>query len=94
MAADLAESTIEILLKLNLSEIPKSWVDGVWETDFCEFCELPDVLTEALDRKKYYSEDLKCLLDVINKWSECEADSQPLGEFDVNLLVVECLSHG
>ena len=38
-------------LKLRLSEIPKSWVDDVWQTDFCEFCELPVVLADALDGK-------------------------------------------
>ena len=85
--AVLAESTIEALSQLRLSEIPKSWVDNVWQTDFCEFCELPEVLTDALDGKKYYSEDLKCLLKVVEEWSKCEADSQPLGEFFAGLSV-------
>ena len=50
--AVLAESTIEALSQLRLSEIPKSWVDEVWQTDFCEFYELPEVLADALDGKK------------------------------------------
>ena len=85
--AVLAGSTIEALSQLRLSEIPKSWVDDVWQTDFCEFCELPEVLTDALNGKKYYSEDLICLLKVVEEWSKCEADSQPLGKFVVGLSV-------
>ena len=79
--ADLTELTVESLSQLSLSEIPKPWVDEVWQTDFCEFCELPAVLEEALDRKKYFSEELKCVLNVVEEWSKCEADSQPLGQF-------------
>ena len=80
--------------QLRLSEIPKSWVDDVWQTDFCEFCELPEVLTDALNGKKYYSEDLKCLLKVAEDWSKCEADSQPLGEFLAGLSVVRLSLEG
>ena len=94
--AVLAESTIEPLshLKLRLSEIPKSWVDDVWQKDFCEFCELPGVLADALDCKKYYSKDLKYLLKVAEDWSKCEADSQSLGEFLAGLSVVRLSLEG
>lgn len=88
--AVLAESTIEALSQLSLSEIPKSWVDEAWQTDFCEVCELPEVLADALDGKKYYSEDLKRLLKVVEEWSKCEADSQPLGEFMVGYRLLGC----
>ena len=84
--ADLGESTVEALLQLNLSEIAKPWVDEIWQTDFCEFCALPDNLSEAVDRKKHYSEELKCVLNVIEDWSKCEPDSQPLGMFIAGFL--------
>ena len=77
--AALSEATVDALSQLSLSEIPKPWVDDVWETDFCEFCELPDVLAEHLEGKKYYSNELKSLLKLVEEWSTCEVDSQPLG---------------
>jgi hypothetical protein len=88
--ADLAESTIESFSHLNLSQIPKVWVDEIWQTDFCEFCTLPDVLSESLDRKKHYSDELKCVLKVIEEWSKCEPDSQPLGAFAVVSSISGC----
>jgi hypothetical protein len=92
--AGLAESTVECLSQLSLSEIPKAWVDEVWQTDFCEVCELPDVLSEVLDGKKYYSEELKCLSKVVEEWSKCEPDSQPLGKFVVGLCISRCFVRG
>lgn len=89
--AVLAESTVGALSELSLSEIPKSWVDEVWQTDFCEFCELPDVLAEVLECKKHYCEDLKCLLKIVEEWSKCEADSQPLGKFVVSCRLMSVL---
>ena len=92
--ADLTELTVESLSQLSLSEIPKPWVDEVWQTDFCEFCELPVVLEEALDRKKYFSEELKCVLNIVEEWSKCEADSQPLGQFVAVVLCFWCFVWG
>ena len=77
--AALEASTVECLTALRLSEIPKDWVDQVWESDFCEGCDLPDVLLEDIAEKGFFSEALKNVLNIIRQWAESEPESQPLG---------------
>ena len=77
--AALETSTVDTLSELRLSEITKDWVDQVWESDFCEVCELPDVLLEEIADKEFYKEALKNVLDVVRQWCECDPESQPLG---------------
>ncbi|XP_028399882.1 condensin-2 complex subunit D3-like [Dendronephthya gigantea] len=52
---------------------------------------MPEVLAEHLERKKYYFNELKSLLKLVEEWSTCEADSQPLGFWAV--LVENGMSH-
>lgn len=79
--AALLDSTVEALLELRLPEISKDWTDQVWQSDFCEYFELPEVLTGDIVRKKFYCEPLKRVLRIIRQWSESDPEMLPLGEF-------------
>lgn len=90
--ASVADLTIEALSELRLSEISKEWVDQVWQSDFCEHCELPDVLLEDIIIRKYFGDALKGVLKLIRQWSECVPGEQPLGNFVCLCLLYNALS--
>ena len=79
---NLVHSTVDVLFKLCLPAISKTWVDEVWQTDFCEACDLPDNLLDGSDSPKSHCDTLISVLKVVETWSKCDADSQPLGNLE------------
>ncbi|XP_048580995.1 condensin-2 complex subunit D3 [Nematostella vectensis] len=64
-----SERTLEACSSLELGAIPKEWTDRVWDGDFCESSDLPDVLRENAEGKNWYKKGLVCFLAECRVWS-------------------------